>query len=57
MNFFMLKREKGKYNSIKGKTENGEEFILDGIDIRSKPKIMVDNIQKLSDLKGMMKKS
>lgn len=52
MNFFMLKREKGKYNSIKGKTENGEEFILDGIDIRSKPKIMVDNIQKTVSFKG-----
>lgn len=39
MNLFMLDRERGKYSPIKGSTEDGEEFILDGIDIKSQPKI------------------
>jgi len=41
MNFFMLEREKGKFQPIKGKTKEGEEYILNGTEIKSKPKISV----------------
>lgn len=43
MNFFLIDRERGKYNPLKGKTNNGEEFILDGIEVKSKPKISVND--------------
>lgn len=42
MNFFMIKRERGKFQPMKGKTKDGEEFILSGTEIKSKPKISVD---------------
>lgn len=43
MNFFMLERERGSYQPIKGKTKNGEEYSLNGIEIKSKPKILLDD--------------
>ena len=42
MNFFMIERENGKFQPISGKTKNGEEYILNGSEIKSKPKILVD---------------
>ncbi len=42
MNFFMIEREKGKFQPITGKTKEGEEYILNGTEIKSKPKISVD---------------
>lgn len=42
MNFFMIKRENGKFQPISGKTKVGEEYILNGTEIKSKPKISVD---------------
>lgn len=42
MNFFMIERENGKFQPISGKTKNGEEYILNGSEIKSKPKISVD---------------
>lgn len=42
MNFFMIKRERGKFQPLSGKTKNGEEFVLSGTEIKSKPKISVN---------------
>ncbi|QQV03752.1 MULTISPECIES: HNH endonuclease [Chryseobacterium] len=66
MNLFMLDRERGKYNPIKGSTDDGEEFILDGIEIKSQPKIkFTDNHVSFSGndekdvknyFKGLLKK-
>lgn len=36
MNFLLLEREKGSYQAISGKTEDGEEFILNGAEIKNK---------------------
>ncbi|MCT3672560.1 HNH endonuclease [Elizabethkingia meningoseptica] len=66
MNLFMLDRERGKYKPIKGSTDDGEEFILDGIEIKSQPKIkFTDNHVSFSGndekdvktyFKGLLKK-
>lgn len=42
MNFLLIDREKGSYNVVIGKTENGEEFILDGAEIRSKANFKIE---------------
>ncbi len=42
MNFFMIERERGKYQPLAGKTKDGEEYVLNGTEIKSKPKISVD---------------
>ena len=42
MNFFMVHRERGTYQPISGKTKKGEEYILNGTEIKSKPKITFD---------------
>ncbi len=43
MNFFMIERERGEFQPMSGKTKDGEEYILNGSEIKSKPKIVVDN--------------
>lgn len=41
MNFFMIERDRGKSQPIIGRTDKGDEYILNGIEIKSRPKISV----------------
>ncbi len=42
MNFLLLDREKGSFQPIVGKTNDGEEFILDGAEIKSKSNFSIE---------------